>query len=104
MIIMIFNYDLYDIVFYSIISVLAWQVIGPKLAQYTTTLGHAWLPILGQHCANAMAQYWAIEQTALGQCWVLMLAHHCRPLPTSFNFNLFHITSVQKVPRNLCVQ
>ena len=52
--------------------------IGPTLALYTTTLGHAWLPILGQHCDNAVALYWANEQTALGLCWMPMLAHHCR--------------------------
>ena len=61
--------------------------VGPSLppistlALYTTTLGLAWLPILGQHqCANAVALYWANgnEQTALGLCWVPMLAHHCR--------------------------
>ena len=51
--------------------------IGPTLTLYTTTLGHAWLPILAQHCANAVALYWANEQTALGLCWVPMLAHHC---------------------------
>ena len=55
-----------------------WQVIGPTLAQYTTTLGHAWLPILGQYWANAVALCWANKQTALGLCWVPMLAHHCR--------------------------
>ena len=38
----------------------------------------AWTPILGQHCANAVALYWANEQTALCICWMPMLAHHCR--------------------------
>ena len=55
-----------------------WANIGPTLALCTTTLGHAWLPILGQHCANAVALYWANEQTAFGLCWMPMLAHHCR--------------------------
>ena len=32
----------------------------------------------GQHCANAVALYWANEQTALGIWWMPMLAHHCR--------------------------
>ena len=58
-------------------SKLHWANVGPSLPPYTTTLGHAWLPILGQHCANAVALYWANEQTALCLCWVLMLAHHC---------------------------
>ena len=49
--------------------------IGPTLALYTTTLGHAWLPTLGQHCDNAVALCWANEQTALGLCWPIIAAN-----------------------------
>ena len=49
--------------------------IGPTLALYATKLGHAWLPILGQHCANAVDLYWANEQTALGLGLALNNSH-----------------------------